>query len=85
MPSNLYEVMEKASKMDNDLHDYHSDVNFYQSMPMEINSAVAIKKRGPISEAEKEFRRINRLCMYCGNKDYSVSNCPFRPKGNGRR
>ena len=40
--------------------------------PMELGSR-------RISEAEKERRRINRLCYYCGQANHTALNCPVRP------
>ncbi|KAG8916674.1 hypothetical protein FRC01_002921 [Tulasnella sp. 417] len=31
-------------------------------------------------EAQKEYRRKNKLCMYCGSKDHFVKNCDQKPK-----
>ena len=40
--------------------------------PMELGSR-------RLSEAEKERRRINRLCYYCGQANHNAFNCPARP------
>ena len=32
-----------------------------------------------LSEAEKECRRINHLCYYCGQANHNGFNCPARP------
>ena len=32
-----------------------------------------------LSEAEKERRRINRLCYYCGQATHNAFNCPTHP------
>jgi hypothetical protein len=32
-----------------------------------------------LTEKEKNFRRENNLCAYCGAKDHSISDCPKRP------
>lgn len=41
-------------------------------VPMEIDAI----KRGPISKEEKERRRKEGLCFYCGQGKHSVDNCP---------
>ena len=45
--------------------------------PMEIDVA---RRRGPLSEAEKQRRRANRLCLYCGGPGHIAITCPHRPK-----
>ena len=47
------------------------------SAPMDIEAAVS--KCGPLSADEKERRRRNNLCMYCGKPGHFASNCPVRP------
>lgn len=34
--------------------------------------------RPPISDGEKERRRVNNLCMYCGEPKHRAENCPNR-------
>jgi hypothetical protein len=34
-----------------------------------------------LTEEEKERRRMERLCFYCGGKDHSLNNCPLKPQG----
>ena len=46
-------------------------------MPMEIK---ATRRRGPLSNQEKQRRRANRLCFYCGGLGHIAINCPNRPK-----
>ena len=46
-------------------------------MPMEIE---ATRRRGPLSDEEKQRRRANRLCLYCGGLGHIAINCPDRPK-----
>ena len=35
------------------------------------------KLRGPLTPEEKQYRRDNGLCLYCGGKDHIVENCPL--------
>ena len=45
--------------------------------PMEIDST---RRRGPLTETEKQRRRANRLCLYCGGPGHIAINCPHRPR-----
>jgi 6-phosphogluconolactonase/glucosamine-6-phosphate isomerase/deaminase len=45
--------------------------------PMEIDTT---RRRGPLSEEEKQRRRANRLCLYCGGPGHIAVNCPHCPK-----
>ncbi len=38
--------------------------------------------RGPISNEEKERRRKENLCMYCGSASHTLDNCPLKKKNN---
>jgi len=38
------------------------------------------RPRGPLSDAEKERRRHDGLCLYCASKDHQVINCPIAPR-----
>jgi hypothetical protein len=49
------------------------------SKPVPINID-ASKIRAPLTDAQKEERRRLGLCMYCGDKDHKVFNCPKRSK-----
>ena len=44
--------------------------------PMELD---AFERRG-LTEAEKEFRRSNKLCLYCGSPNHRVADCPKIPE-----
>ena len=44
---------------------------------MEIDTT---HRRGPLFEEEKQRRRANRLCLYCGGPGHIAVNCPHRPK-----
>ena len=35
--------------------------------------------RGPLSDAEKQRRRDQNLCLYCGKPDHQMVNCPVAP------
>jgi hypothetical protein len=46
--------------------------------PMEIDSTS--RRRGPLSNAEKQRRWANRLCLYCGGPGHIAITCPHKPK-----
>ena len=43
------------------------------STPMEIDT---MRRRGPLSEEEKQRRRANRLCLYCGGLGHIATVVP---------
>ena len=45
--------------------------------PMEIDTT---RRRGLLSEEEKQRCRTNRLCLYCGGPGHIAVNCPHRPR-----
>ena len=45
--------------------------------PMEIDTT---HHHGPLSKEEKQRRRANRLCLYCGGPGHIAVNCPHRPR-----
>jgi hypothetical protein len=45
--------------------------------PMQIDTSRVRK----LTEEEKERRRREHLCFYCGGKDHSLNNCPLKPQG----
>ena len=46
--------------------------------PMEIGSV-----KSPLTRSEKELRRRNGQCLYCGKKGHFVRDCPIRPQNRG--
>ena len=38
------------------------------------------KFHGPLSNEEKERRRRENFCLYCGSSQHSLDNCPFKNK-----
>lgn len=46
-------------------------------VPMEIDATTTTRK-GPITQAERERRIQNHLCMYCGDSGHVVKTCPKR-------
>jgi hypothetical protein len=39
-----------------------------------------MRRRGPLSEEEKQRWRTNRLCLYFGGPGHIAINCPNRPR-----
>jgi hypothetical protein len=39
-------------------------------------------ERRVLSDTEKEFRRNNKLCLYCGSPNHRVADCPKVPEKN---
>ena len=39
-----------------------------------------MRRRGLLSKEEKQRRRANRLCLYCGGPGHIAINCPHRPR-----
>ncbi|KAL9537783.1 hypothetical protein MBANPS3_011467 [Mucor bainieri] len=50
---------------------------FSSASPMELG---AINEHKPLSAPVKEFCCINGLCMYCGEANHQVANCPNKNK-----
>ena len=46
-------------------------------VPMDID-ATSNKKYKPLTPQEKDRRRKNNLCMYCGEQGHMVNTCPIR-------
>lgn len=51
--------------------------NSSTSEPMQIDTS-RVKK---LTEEEKERRRREHLCLYCGGKDHDLKNCLLKPQG----
>jgi hypothetical protein len=52
--------------------------SFTGPVPMEVDATS--RPRGPLSDAEKERRRRDGLCLYCASKGHQVINCPIAPR-----
>ena len=49
------------------------------SGPMDLSGArYRSQKRGPVTEQEKQCRRDNNLCLYCGSSGHWASQCPHK-------
>jgi hypothetical protein len=54
-----------------------SPITFSGPTPMEIDAS---RRRGRLFEAEKQWRRANRLCLYCSGPGHIAIHCPHRPQ-----
>ena len=43
---------------------------------MDLSAVEVNKKQGPLTQADKDYRRANGLCLYCGAKGHFASVCP---------
>lgn len=50
---------------------------------MEIDATRISRQRGPLSQAEKDRRRREGLCLYCGNSGHVANDCPNKGKKTG--
>jgi hypothetical protein len=51
------------------------------SSPAELMDLSAARvQRGPLTDAEKRRRREQGLCLYCGDGQHHVLNCPRKPR-----
>ena len=55
----------------------HSPAPLDSPTPMEIDMT---RRRGPLSDEEKQRRRANRMCLYCGGPGHIAIHCPHRPR-----
>ena len=64
-----------SSHTNNSVHSNSAPVPSTSSsdpVPMEVDAI----KHGPLSAEEKEHRRREGLCFYCGKGKHTVNNCP---------
>ena len=54
----------------------HTPVPGPSSTPDVVPMEVDAMRRGPLSAEEKDRRRRNNLCMYCGAGEHFANNCP---------
>ena len=58
----------------------HSNYQNYQNYQKFIS-----RKRGPIDQNEKDRRRDNNFCMYCGNPGHWASTCSLKKNKTSNR
>jgi hypothetical protein len=44
--------------------------------PMDVDS---VQPRKPLTQGEKDYRRKNNLCLYCGNPGHKIDTCRKKP------
>jgi hypothetical protein len=44
--------------------------------PMDVDS---VQPRKPLTQAEKDYRKKNGLCLYCGKPGHTLANCRSKP------
>ena len=44
-----------------------------------------MREPGPITAEEKELRRANGLCLYCGGAGHVIGDCPKRKVAEAKR
>jgi hypothetical protein len=63
-------------------HPSHQSRSTPQSDPMEIDST---KKHKKLTDAEKQRRRDNNLCLYCASPDHRRAECPLAPSNRNNK
>jgi len=53
-------------------------------IPMEVDTLSTSQPRAPLTEAEKQRRRINHLCLYCGQPGHIARICPAKASAPAR-
>ncbi|OMJ15695.1 Retrotransposon-derived protein PEG10, partial [Smittium culicis] len=96
-PEKLEELINIAVKIDQRVQernlmakDYthiNHPVPQYHTPSIQNNNSMDIdmiteRRRGPLSEQEKDRRRINGLCLYCGKPGHIVADCRLKPKNS---
>jgi len=89
-PRNLSALQTIASRIDSRIHSNQlfTQNNSRKSFPRNLNnnskrnsgSSQKYIPRGPLSKEEKERRRKENLCLYCGSSTHSLNDCPKRNK-----
>ncbi len=86
-PQNLFAMQTIASRIDSRLHTNRNFFNLGSSSsgrksPRTNTPRNNVKKqnnfRGPLPKEEKERRRRNNLCLYCGSASHSLKDCPVK-------
>lgn len=70
---------------------YPSSTSAPGPVPMEVDAI----RRGPLTDAERDHRKVHNLCIVCASPDHWRKDCPIartnqrpsnsQPQGNGRR
>ncbi len=95
-PRSLFALQTIASRIDNRLASHrqffnsqnrqnnnngnNNNRNNNNRRPNNGKKPFSFKTRGPLSNEEKERRRKEHLCAYCGSADHAINNCPLKNK-----
>lgn len=89
-PEKFQEYVQLAIRLDNCLYEANQEnraearrnrvrhTNHNDSTAMDVDNIQT--QRGPLSKEEKDKRRKNGECLYCGKPGHRVANCPAKPK-----
>ena len=86
-PQTLFALQTIAARLDSRLatrrqffnHQNHSNNNNNNRRPPPKGKP-KFQTRSSLSKEEKDRRRKENLCMYCGSSEHSLNNCPLRNK-----
>ena len=48
-------------------------------MELDFTQLYRSRPRGPLADSERQRRRDNNLCLYCGSPNHHVNTCPLAP------
>jgi len=71
---NFFNPQSKANNRPKNNNNFNKKKSNFKKKPS--NS----KFHGPLSNEEKERRRRENLCLYCGSSEHSLDNCPLKNK-----
>lgn len=74
-PKELEELIDHAVRVDNLLQSYED----YPAQPSPTTPVPTARPGQRLTEQQRELRRKNNLCMYCGDAGHLVRSCPVRP------
>jgi len=93
-PRSLSSMQTIAARIDSRIaanRNFFNPLNRSNDRPRNSNSKLNKKKwnskktsnskfHGPLSNEEKERRKRENLCLYCGSSQYTLDNCPLKNK-----
>ena len=93
-PANLTDLVNKARDLDAAYHTFKTPTRGNPRQGTKIRAVGTedaadinatqprkggFKKRGPLSDKEKQYRRANNLCLYCGKPGHMAAECRAKP------